>query len=82
MKVANLMKVVKMVKAVMLTVVNSSQYGEGQWSKLLTAFHRHVAVLLIVGVECELHRAGKEQGQPESIIISSRSHHHNLIGQT
>ena len=82
MKVANLMKVVKMVKAVMLTVVNSSQYGEGQWSKLLTAFHRHVAVLLIVGVESELHRAGKEQGQPESTIISSRSHHHNLIGKT
>lgn len=75
MKVANLMKVVKMVKVVILIVENSSQDGEGQWSKLLTAFHRHVAVLLIVRVECKLHRAGKEQGQPESIIISSRSHH-------
>ena len=81
MKVANLMKVVKMVKAVMLTVVNSSQYGEGQWSKLLTAFHRHVAVLFIVGVQSELHRAGKEQGQPVSTIINSRLHHHNTIGQ-
>ena len=72
-----------MVKVVMLIVDNSSQDGEGQWSKLLTAFHRHMAVLFIVGVQCELHRAGKEQGQPESIIISStRSHHHNLIGKT
>ena len=77
-----MVKVVKMVKVVMLIVDNSSQDGEGQWSKLLTAFHRHVAVLLIVGVECKLHRAGKEQGQPESTIISSKSYHHNLIGKT
>ena len=76
-----MVEVVKMVKVVRLIVDNSSQDGEGQWSKLLTAFHRHVAVLFIVRVECKLHRAGKEQGQPESIIISSRVHHHNTIGQ-
>ena len=74
-----MVEVVKMVKVVRLIVDNSSQDGEGRWSKLRTAFHRHMAVLLIVRVQCELHRAGKEQGQPESTII--RVHHHNKIGQ-
>ena len=33
--------------------------------KYLTAFHRHLAELLVMGVLVELHRAGQEQGQPE-----------------
>ena len=39
-------------------------------NELLTAFHREVAELHVVGVGVELHGAGQQQGQPKQPLSS------------